>query len=426
MKSRVKQIVILGLVVLFLSAAPVPGAPITGKTGNSVQMNFMYQDPDPADAGKYIDLRWQVVNTIAGETENLKFHLDAGYPFAFEAGDSPDKYLGTSVGTGEDNVYYVLHYKLKVADNALKGTYNVTLGWTTGDGWTKKEFPVYIDPKRSDFVVGALLTSPEKLVADTDEAKLSVNIENIGDGDAENVKVKLLLPEGFKPTYSYSDEDSPGIIEKGRSKQTNFYVDIDENVREGEYKAKLEVSYKDENDESDSYRTKTLDLKIPIRPAPLLIVDSVTSEPEQLVPGAEAVIKVKVMNTGNEKAESVSLRVFKDSSQPFEFSEKSDFIGKLGPGESGEAAIRFTVDKNAIAKKHLLDVELRGIDKNDNVLIFRRTVPLTTNEEAKNVPLKTFGLMGGFLVIGSFKAVHYLRNGRRKNDSKNNSKHSWS
>ena len=422
MKNRVKKIAMLGLLVVFLSviAAPAFGAPITGKTGNRIQMNFMYQDPDPADAGKYIDLRWQVVNTIPGETENLKFHLDAGYPFTFEAGDTPDKYLGNSAGTGEDNVYYVLHYKLKVADNALKGTYNVTLSWTTGEGWTKKEFPIYVDPQRSDFVVGALVTSPEKLVADTDEAKLSVNIENIGDGDAKNVKVKLLLPEGFKPTYSYSDEDSPGIIERGKSKQINFYVDIDENIKEGEYKAKLEISYKDENDESDSYITKTLDLKIPVKPAPLLIVDSVTSTPEELVPGTEAIIKVKVKNTGNEKAQSVSLRVFKDSSQPFEFSEKSDFIGKLGPGESGDAAIRFAVDKNAIAKKYLLDVELRGIDKNDNVLIFRRTVPLTTNEETKNLPLKTFGLMGGFLVIGSVGAVHYLRNGRRKNDSNNN------
>ncbi len=111
---------------------------------------------------------------------------------------------------------------------------------------------------------------PRSYGAGTDEAKLSVNIENIGDGNAKNAKVKLLLPDGFKPTYSYSDEDSPGMIEKGKSKQVNFYVDTDENTREGEYKAKLEISYKDENDESDSYRTDALELKIPIRPAPCL------------------------------------------------------------------------------------------------------------------------------------------------------------
>lgn len=417
MKSRLfSEIAMIGTLIVFLSAAVnlAISAPITGATGSRIQMNFMYQDPDPADAGKYLDLRWQIVNTIGGTVDNLRFHLEADYPFLFEAGDSPDKYLGASAGTSDDKVYYVLHYKLKVADNALKGTYNVTLGWTVGEGWTKKEFPIYIEPKRSDFVVGALVTSPEKLIADTTEAKLSVNIDNIGEGNAENVKVKLLLPGGFKPTYSYSDEDSLGIIQKGSTKKANFFVDIDENVTEGEYNATLEITYKDENDEANKYRTKTLDLKIPIKPAPYLIVESVISTPQNLVPGSEAVILVKVKNNGNEKAESVSLRVFKDAAQPFKFSEKSDFIGKLEPGESGDAVIRFTIEKTASAKKYLLDVELRGIDQKENVVIFRRTIPLIINPETKEFPLKTAGLLGGLVVVGAVAAAYYFKNRRKK------------
>jgi len=416
MKSRLfSEIAMIGMLIVFLSAAAdlATSAPITGATGSRIQMNFMYQDPDPADAGKYLDLRWQIVNTIGGAVD-LKFHLDAGYPFLFEAGDSPDKYLGASAGTTDNKVYYVLHYKLKVADNALKGTYNVTLGWTAGEGWTKNEFPIYIEPKRADFVVGALVTSPEKLIADTDEAKLSVNVDNIGEGNAENVKVKLLLPEGFKPTYSYSDEDSLGIIQKGSSKKANFFVDIDENVTEGEYNATLVITYRDENDEANQYRTKILDLKIPIKPAPYLIVESVKTIPENLVPGREFVIYIKVKNTGNEKAESVSLRVFKDAAQPFRFSEKSDFIGKLGPGESGDAAIRATVEETALAKKYLLYVELRGIDQKENVVIFRRTIPLTINPETREFPLKTAGLLGGLAVFSAVAAVYYFKSRRKK------------
>jgi hypothetical protein len=417
MKSRlIPDITLIGMLIVILSAmiGPTLGAPITGGTGSKVQMNFMYQDPDPAEAGKYIDLRWQIVNTVGGTTENLKFRLEADYPFLFEAGDTPDKYLGTSAGTNDNEVYYVLHYKLRVADNALKGTYNVTLGWTTGEGWTKKEFPIYIDPKKPGFVVGALVTSPEKLTADTDEAKLSVNIDNIGKGNAENVKVKLLLPEGFKPTYSYSDEDSLGIIEKGGSKEATFYVDIDENVSEGEHDAKLNITYRDENDEDNQYRTKTLDLALPIKPAPRLVVESVAATPEKIVPGSNADILIKVMNAGNEKAQSVSLRVFKDSSQPFEFSEKSDFIGKLESGESGDAVIRMKVDNAAPAKKYLLDVELRGIDQKENVVIFRRTVPLTVAADAGS-PLKSTGLLAGAVVVlGAVGAAYYMKNGRKK------------
>ncbi len=417
MKSKkLKQIIIFSVLTVVLSViiSPVPAAPLPGVQGNRIQAKFMSQDPDPADAGKDVDLRWQVVNTISTPVDNLRFHLDADYPFLFEAGDSPDKDMGPSAGTNDNQVFYVLHYKLRIADNALKGTYNVTLSWDTGEGWTKKEFPVYVDPKRADFVVGALVTSPEKLIADTKEAKLSVDINNIGKGDAENVKVKLILPSGFSPSYSYSDEDSLGIIAEGGSKTATFYADVDENIKEGDYNARLVVTYKDENDENNTYRTKTLDLDIPIKPAPYLIVESVTTAPENLAAGNKAKIYIKVKNTGNKKAESVSLRVFKDSSQPFEFAEKSDFVGKLEPGESGDAVLGVTVDTNAEAKKYLLDVELRGIDEKNNVVIFSRTLPLTINPETKGSPLGSAGLLGSLVVVvGVVVASYYLKNGRK-------------
>lgn len=410
MKSRAKFIAV-GMLIIFLPAAssPVLGTHIKEIIGSRIQMNFLNQDPDPADAGKFLDLRWQIIIGVPGKLENLTFYLDAEYPFLFEAGDTPDRYAGTYTGTDIAEAYYVLHYKLKVADNAHKGTYNVTLSWSaTDEGSVSKDFPIYIDPKRSDFVVGALVTSPEKLIADTDEAKLSVNVDNIGDGKAENVKVKLLLPQGFKPSFGYSDEDSLGIIEQDSAKTANFYVDVDENVTEGEYNATLVVTYKDENDETNTYRTKNLALFIPIKPAPHLVVESVTSEPEIIVQGSKAELRIKVKNNGNKKAESVSLRVFKDASQPFEFSEKSDFVGKLEPGESGDSVIRLTVGKAAPAKKYLLDVELRGIDEQDNTVIFRRTVPVTVNPEKKGSQLIAFGILSVLIVIGA-AAVYYLK-----------------
>jgi hypothetical protein len=414
MKSKIlKHSIGFTILIIFLSVmiSPVFGQPLTGVQGDRIQANFMSQDPDPADAGNYVDLRWQIYNSLSTTTNNLKFHLDAEYPFLFEGGDSPDKNLGLSVGTSDAQVFYVLHYKLKVADNALKGTYNVTLSWDTGNGYSKQEFPIYVDPKKADFVVGALVTSPEKLIADTKEAKLSVDINNIGKGNAENVKIKLSLPEGFNSSYSYSDEDTLGIIPMDGSKTATFYADVDENIKEGNYLAILNITYKDENDESATYRTKTLELDIPIKPAPHLIVESVTTTPINLTAGSTAEFHITIMNTGNKKAESVSMRVFKDASQPFEFNDKSDFVGKLEPGESGEAVLGFTVDAKAAAKKYLLDVELRGIDDSNNVVIFRRTVPLTVTPAAKGSPLSSVGLLAGFVVV--IGAVYYFKNGRK-------------
>ena len=414
MNSKIlKQSIGFCILIIFLSImiSPVFGQSPSGAQGSRIQANFMSQDPDPADAGNDLDLRWQIYNSLSSPTDHLRFHLDAGYPFLFEAGDSPDKDFGPSAGTSDNQVFYVLHYKLRVADNAIKGTYNVTLNWDTGVGYTNKEFPIYVDPKKADFVVGALVTSPEKLIADTKEAKLSVDINNIGKGNAENVKIKLLLPEGFNSSYSYSDEDTLGIIPKDGSRTATFYADVDENIKEGNYLAKLDITYKDENDESATYRTNTLELKIPIKPSPHLIVESVTTTPVSLKAGSNSEIHITIKNIGNKKAESVSMRVFKDASQPFAFSDKSDFVGKLEPGESGEAVLGFTVDPKAAAKKYLVDVELRGIDESNNVVIFRRTVPLTVTPAAKGSPLSSVGLLVGLVVV--IGAVYYFKNGRK-------------
>ena len=131
--------------------------------------------------------------------------------------------------------------------------------------------------------------------------------------------------------------------------------------------------------------------------------------PENLTPGASADVRITVKNTGNEKADSVSLRVFKDASQPFEFDEKSDFIGKLEPGESGDAVLRIKVGSGAVHKKYLIEVELRGIDEKNNVVIFRRTMPLTVNSGAKGSPQA--GMFGALAVLAG--AAYYLRGKRR-------------
>ncbi|MDP2844768.1 MAG: hypothetical protein Q8N79_01665, partial [Candidatus Methanoperedens sp.] len=68
---------------------------------------------------------------------------------------------------------------------------------------------------------------------------------------------------------------------------------------------------------------------------------------------------------------------------------------------------KVTVDKNAAAKKYLLDVELRGIDEKNNVVIFRRTVPITVNPETQSAfPVATLGI---FAVIGAVVAGYYLK-----------------
>jgi len=176
--------------------------------------------------------------------------------------------------------------------------------------------------------------------------------------------MELELPEGFTPTYGYSTRANLGTVDAGDSETGTFYIDLDENVMQGEYEGMITVHYKEANDDDNEYKTINLPLSIPVNGKPMFTIEEVKTVPEKVRAGDNVQLLLTIKNTGTKEAESVSIRAFKESSQPFEFEEKSDFIGKLRPGEMGEAVIKFSVDQGANLKTYLLDLEVRSIYNN--------------------------------------------------------------
>ncbi|MGV8169488.1 MAG: COG1361 S-layer family protein [Candidatus Nanoarchaeia archaeon] len=363
--------------VLFMSANNVFAA----EPGSEayVSEKFLNQDPDPAEPGKYLELRWQVIKYGDDEIKNITYELEEAYPFSFDSSDSGVKVLGSWSAASAEDEYYTLYYKVKVAEDAIEGDYDIKLKATVVrnskavDKITEYKIRVG-DKKRPELVIGSISTSPSKLVSDTEEAKLLVEVENIGNSDAYNVRADLVLPKGFTTTYSYSDSDNLGTIAAGQSKTATFYVDVDKSVKSGLYPTDLKLRFKEDLDETD-YFSDSLDIDLSVLSRPIFEIVSVETSPGELVPGAAVEMKIKVKNTGGKDADSVSIKAFKESSQPFDFDEKSDFIGNLAAGETGEAIIKFTVEKDAVPKKHILDLEVRSISEN-NVVLDTVTVPL--------------------------------------------------
>ena len=101
--------------------------------------------------------------------------------------------------------------------------------------------------------------------------------------------------------------------------------------------------------------------------------------PSSIKQNDEVQLRLEVRNIGQKDAESVSIRAFKESSQPFEFEEKTDFIGTLKPGETGEALLRFNVDEKADPKSYKLDLEIRYIYE-DQVLTKEKNINIVVRE----------------------------------------------
>ena len=378
-----------------------------------LDITLLNQDPDPAEQGEYLDLRWKIVKNGNEVMEDITFNLELEYPFFFDKIDNAEKKIGSWNSYSDDDEYYTLHYKVRVDEDALEDTYDMKLKITHDiDGlYTTRDFEIEVgDKTEPEFVLGTLVTSPIKLLADTDENQLQVTLENIGDENAETVKVELELPEGFSATYGYSTRANLGTINAGSSGVSTFYIDLDETITQGNYEGVLSVHYKEANDDNNEYKILKLPLDIPVNGKPMFSIESVKTIPEKVREGNDVKLLLTVKNTGTKEAESVSIRAFKESSQPFEFEEKSDFIGKLKPGETGEAVIKFSVENGANVKTYLLDLEVRSIYNNE-VITENEVIPIKVqNGEEKGFFSKSpvIGTLIIILIIGLGLGGYYL------------------
>lgn len=406
-----KIIIMLGLLMVLISVGNITFVSADNNDFAYNKITLLNQDPDPAEPGHYVELRFKVEKLGNDLLRNITFTLDAPYPFSFDPSDNPIKTLGDMKGFSDDDGYYLLYYKLRVDSDALEDTYTVKLKETNGNGdvLITREFDIRVNNDKPEFVLGTLVTSPTKLVSDTDEAELDVELQNIGEMDAQNVIMHIELPKGFTETYGYSSRANLGTISASSSKTGQFFVDIDENVKGGVHKAKVTINYKEADSDDDEYKTKTLWLDIPIKSKPMFEIEKVTSLPEKIHAGDSVELKLIIKNIGGEDAESTSIRVFKESSQPFDFDDKTDYIGKLKPGETGEALLKFTVEKDASPKTYLLDIEIRSID-GDDVITQDKTIKIQVVNGEKNNSNKVIGIsITAMVVILGLGSYYFFR-----------------
>jgi len=354
----------LALMIALTAAAPAYAATKT----DEIRVTLLNQDPDPAEPGEYVDLRFKVEKLDDSDFDDVSFRLPETFPVRFDGTDEQVKELGGWYGYADDDEYYILHYKVLVDEEAREESYDIPLETHLDEIVVRRDFELRVrDETSPTFMIGDLTTSPRKLYGDSEENKLVVEVQNTGDEGAENVVATLNLPEGFSETYGYSTRATLGSLPAGGSKRAEFYVDTARGLEAGGHDTTLSLTYQEVGDEDDAELSTQVPLELPVHGRPLFEVTGVEYSVDELSSESEASVYVTVLNNGSEEAESVSLRAYTEASQPFEFTEKSDFVGRLKPGQSGEAVLSFSVDAGAKPKEYLMDLEVRGVH-NDEVV----------------------------------------------------------
>jgi len=417
MKTKIKNIFMIFVLLVSMFIIINPANASSSNDYGALSVKLLNQDPDPANPGEYVELRFKVTKSGNDVIENVKFELKPSFPFSFDNSDSPIKEIGNWYGNSDEEEYYTLYYKLRVAEDAIEGDYEIKLiQKINSKSDIEKEFTIRVDEKKNPKLnIGYVKTSPAKLIADYDEGLVEVEIVNNGESAAKQVVIQMNLPEEFTESFGYSSKVNLGTIDSGSSKTAKFYIDTKTGLKSGNYQTSLELNYKDDT-ASNGDRIKKLELPFDIKVfgRPEYKIENYVAKPT--TEGKKSSISFNVKNIGSRSSDTTSVQIFKDSSQPFEFVDKSDFIGSLDVDETGQVKFDYKVKSDAVAKECKLKLQIRSVIDGD-VIVEDETISVTVNEKKGLISsnMGTYFLYLIILIIGGLLGMKLEKSRFKKN-----------
>ena len=357
---------------------------------NDYDVQYTY-NPDNVVAGDRFTLTVAITNNDNKNKSDVRFELDEKYPFEFIGDDDWDI---RDLGVGES---VTKNFRIEIDEDADSDNYKIKFKLEDNNDDYKDEFKIEVKSDKAEFIIGNLQSDPTTILPDMKDIKLTVEIQNTGDVDAKYVKAKLELPQGFSPSNSYSNIANLGTIKAGETKEAIFYIDTEKILHSDLYQANVNLDYENDGDKE----LKNLKIDLPVQGIPQFLINDAKSEPMKIMQRDSVILTIQIKNIGEKKGKDTSIKVFEKSDQPFEFKEKTNYVGTLEPGETGTAVLKFDVDKKAIPAKYLLNLQIRTVYEG-NVLVSEETIPIRVYEYEKNTEdyLKIAGLIiGGIFVI---------------------------
>src|SRR3989338_4481109 len=297
-------------------------------------------------------------------------------------------------------------FRVKVNNDAVPANYELKLrfqyeknGVLEGASLVHKfALPV----KHEGIVLGItnIVTDPSAIRPGDDFVEVTTYIENSGSKSAKSIEAKLLIPDGLEHSYSDNNRKWVGMLSPNESKQLSFFINIDENADSEQYALDLDLNYEDLD--NNDY-TKKLSFPLLIKERPNIEVVDVKGDGKA---GSKITLEVTLKNIGTEDAEAVDARIIKQSSQPFSFDLRSNYVGELKVGETGKAIFTINIDKEAEQKEHSLKLLIRAkgdSDKgNNDIYTFNRRA--IVNVDGKKVN-PVVGMVVGVQDNGTNKVV---------------------
>ncbi|MEM0201133.1 MAG: COG1361 S-layer family protein [Candidatus Micrarchaeaceae archaeon] len=290
-------------------------------------------------------------NISPGENNNVQLSIsNSGTGTAYNASISIINSTGFSISgpssfnIGNININQVanINTNIFVSSNITQGTHDIEaiLSYENQNGtYTKitKVLPISVLIQSPKIKISVLSAMPSNLYSGGNQT-LTLNIQNIGSGNAKNLALQF---ENSNSIYVTSSNKNIflGTLNTGSSETQTISIQASSNV-ENNAEIPVLISYSSANNGNN--QTAIENIPISITNSVIFNIINVT---DNLTPGATYVpINVTFLNSGNEPATNVSLSL--QSIYPISPVSSQAYISYLGPNQKTVVVFYVSVDQN--------------------------------------------------------------------------------
>ena len=259
-----------------------------------------------------------------------------------------------------------------------------------------REFSMPVDNEGVDVSSNVVKTDPKTPRPGDSYTDVYLEFTNTGNKPVEEIDLRPETPELIEPAYSEDEKFFIDRLEKSETASRTLSADLDENLEPGLHSIQMKANFEDES--GNVYREN---LEVPLRVEGKPDLELLDTKIEMKA-GDKSELRVKVENTGDQDAESVTARVIAERTQPFSLDDRSNYIGEIESGEKGEAIMSISADRSATLKKHQIKVQLRANGDSEegdrSVYTFTENVNVELDGRT-NSPLIYLGVAAALLAI---------------------------
>ena len=281
-----RKIILFGLIFCLLQT-------VFAADYTSVDVRTAFTDPYPVEPGRGVELSIEVSNTGNEQLDNIIIEIKPSLPFTLL--ENPTIEIDVlQIGSSR-----IIEYEMFVDDSAVSTVYKIPVEITYDNSLLKKEIRINVQG-RPDF---KLLEMTSDVISPGDQAKISIEISNVGTGKAKRTTAAFTSDSThIKPIFSGGNVYI-GDFGTEETKEIDFIILAGSDAEYGVYTGSIQLDYQDE---AGNRSTTSFDVGILVSGEPhfQIIKNEVKMDTQEL--------EVELTNMGTAEAKAINGKLMID------------------------------------------------------------------------------------------------------------------